>query len=189
MRARGRWDRLRPADRQALLAGAAVVGLGALLVLLGSSPAHALMLTALGVAGVLLWHRTGYTGDTVWPRVPDVRRDGNRRDVSDLGWSVLGRDGRVTAAAARRVRHLTERRLARHGVDDLADPGAATDVARLLGPRAARTVHDLVTDDRLPTPAELDTWLAALDRIDQPDQPEPTTIHDHPDRPDGGTPR
>ncbi|MGN7701267.1 hypothetical protein [Cellulosimicrobium sp. 22601] len=186
MRARGRWDRLRPADRRALLAATAAVGFGVVLVLLGSSPAHALMLTALGVAGVVLWHRTGYAGDTVWPRVPDVRRDGNRRDVSDLGWSVLGRDGRVTVGAARRVRHLTERRLARHGIDDLADPGAANDVARLLGPRVARTVHDLVADGRLPTPAELDAWLAALDRLDRLD---PTTIHDHPDRPDGGTPR
>jgi hypothetical protein len=181
VRARARWGRLRPADRRALLAAGIVVGLGALLVLIGSSPAHALMLTALGVAGVLLWHRTGYAGDTVWPRVPDVRRDGNRRDVSDLGWSVLGRDGRVTVAAARRVRRLTERRLAHHGVDDLDDPGAASDLARLLGPRTARTVHGLVTDGRLPTPAELDTWLVALDQLDQ----APST----PDRPDGGTPR
>ncbi|MGW6227253.1 hypothetical protein ACWFQT_09070 [Cellulosimicrobium cellulans] len=184
MRARERWGRLRPADRHALLAAAVVVGLGVVLVLLGSSPAHALMLTTLGVAGVLLWHRTGYAGDTVWPRVPDVRRDGNRRDVSDLGWSVLGRDGRVTVTAARRVRRLTEHRLTRRGIDDLADPGAAADVARLLGPRAARTVHDLVTDGRLPTPAELDTWLAALDRLDQT-----LTPHATPDRPDGGTPR
>ncbi|QJW36794.1 hypothetical protein [Cellulosimicrobium protaetiae] len=181
MRARERWDRLRPADRRALLAALVAVGLGTALTLIGSSPAHTLMLTALGIAGVLLWHRTGYAGDTVWPRLPAVRRDGNRRDVSDLGWSVLGRDGRVTATAARRVRHLTERRLAHHGIDDLADPDAATDVAGLLGPRAARTVHDLVTDGRLPTPTELDTWLTAFDRLDQ----TPTT----PDRPDGGTPR
>jgi hypothetical protein len=186
VRARERWRRLRPADRHSLLAGGVAVGLGVVLVLLGSSPAHTLMLTALGVAGVLLWHRTGYAGDTVWPRIPDVRRDGNRRDVSDLGWSVLGRDGRVTVTAARRVRRLTERRLAHAGTDDLADPGAATEVARLLGPRAARTVSDLVTDGRLPTPAELDAWLAALDRLDQLD---PTTSHDTPDRPDGGTPR
>ncbi|MFJ2519574.1 hypothetical protein ACIOWF_11445 [Cellulosimicrobium cellulans] len=82
------------------------------------------------------------------------------------------------------MRRLTEHRLTRCGIDDLADPGAAADVARLLGPHAARTFHDLVTDGRLPTPAELDTWLAALDRLDQT-----LTPHATPDRPDGGTPR
>lgn len=183
MRARERWARVRPADRRALRAGGATVGLGAVLVLIGSSPAHALMLTALGVAGVLLWHRTAYAGDTVWPRLPALRRDGNRRDVSDLGWSVLGRDGRVTPAAARRVRQITERRLARHGITDTSAPGATPDVTRLLGPRATRTLRDLVADGRLPTPTEVDAWLAALDRLDQ------TPTHDTPDRPDGGTPR
>ncbi|MCR1982157.1 hypothetical protein NSA53_07865 [Cellulosimicrobium cellulans] len=178
MNPRARWASLRPTDRTTLRTAATVVGLGILLTTLGASPAHALTLTALGIAATLLRHRTGYAGDTVWPHLPTLRRDGNRRDVSDLAWSVLGRDGRVTPTAARRMRHLTDQLLARHGTGPLDDPTAAPAVAHLLGPRVARTAHDLTTTGRLPTPAELHAWLTALDRL-------PTT----PERPDEGTPR
>ncbi|PTU55982.1 hypothetical protein DBB34_11370 [Sphaerisporangium cinnabarinum] len=178
MNPRARWASLRPTDRTTLRTAATVVGLGILLTTLGASPAHALTLTALGIAATLLRHRTGYAGDTVWPHLPTLRRDGNRRDVSDLAWSVLGRDGRVTPTTARRMRHLTDQLLARHGTGPLDDPTAAPAVAHLLGPRVARTAHDLTTTGRLPTPAELHAWLTALDRL-------PTT----PERPGEGTPR
>lgn len=136
------------------------------LVAVGSSPAHAVMLGAGALAVVLVWVGTGYAGDATWPRLPAPARDGARRDVSDLGWAILGRDGRVTDRAVRRVRAIADHHLARHGVHgDLARPDVAARAEDLLGPRTARGLHDHATRGTTPTPRDLQLWIEAVDRL------------------------
>ncbi|WP_251150997.1 hypothetical protein [Cellulosimicrobium sp. Marseille-Q4280] len=136
------------------------------LVVLGSSAAHAVMLAAAGLSALLLWHSAEYTADGTWPQVPPLHRDGARRDVSDLGWAILGKDGRVTDRAARRVRTLADHQLARHGLHgDLADPHVATRAEPLLGTPTAHGLHDHATHGTLPTPRQLQTWLDAVERL------------------------
>ncbi|WP_454043907.1 hypothetical protein [Cellulosimicrobium sp. Marseille-Q8652] len=153
---------LRRAAPPATLVVVAAVGL----VVLGSSVAHALMLAAAALSALLLWHSAEYTGDGTWPRLPPTDRDGARRDVSDLGWAILGKDGRVTDRAARRVRALADHQLARHGVHgDLADPHVVARAAPLLGAPTAHALHDHATRGTLPSPRALQTWLDAVERL------------------------
>lgn len=51
-----------------------------------------------------------------WPPADLEEYDGTRREISALTWSFVGRDGRVSEAAVRRLRAVATRRLARQGV-------------------------------------------------------------------------
>src|SRR5690606_38006179 len=86
-----------------------------------------------------------------WPEVQVEETDGTRRDVAALTWTFLGRDGRVTEAAVRRLREVTGRRLARHGVRLVSvvdragaawshDPEQDARARALLGDRAWATL-------------------------------------------------
>ncbi len=61
-----------------------------------------------------------------WPRYRPPDQSGTRRDVMALTWSFIGREGRVSEFAVRRVRLDATRRLARHGVVVPGGLGAST---------------------------------------------------------------
>lgn len=128
---------------------------------------HAVATVALACATSILWAATdATTGDPEWPRTVVGIRAGGRHDVSDLGWSVFGRDGHVTDRVVRRIRALAADRLRAHGVDP-ADPTATPDAERLLG----ATVLRQLTSGRPPTARTVQSWLDAIERLG----PAPTT--------------
>lgn len=130
-------------------------------------PWHAAAAVALACATSVLWSATGTTvADPEWPRTAEEIRAGGRHDVSDLGWSVFGRDGHVTDRVVRRIRDLAADRLRAHGVDP-ADPAARPEAERLLG---ATVVRQLMSGHP-PTARTVQTWLDAIERLG----PAPTT--------------
>jgi hypothetical protein len=128
---------------------------------------HATAATALALAVSVLWSATDATiNDPEWPRKVRPARAGGRNDVSDLGWSVFGRDGHVTDRVVRRIRALAADRLRAHGVD-LADPAARPDAERLLGAR----VLEQIWSYEPATARAVQVWLDAIERLG----PAPTT--------------
>jgi hypothetical protein len=124
-------------------------------------PWHALATAAVATAISILWSATdATTPDPGWPDVPIEARAGGRHDVSDLGWSVFGRDGHVTDRVVRRIRALAADRLRAHGVDP-SDPAAEPDAERLLGARVLRQLKSR----QPPTARTVQTWLDAIDRL------------------------
>ncbi|MBD8077806.1 hypothetical protein [Cellulosimicrobium arenosum] len=177
---RTRWSTLDARTRRAAAPTLVVLAAGAAAVIIGASWEHVLMLCAVAVAVALLWFRVDHGGDATWSRPPDVAREGARRDVSELGWAIVGRDGRVRERAARRVLALAEHQLVRHGVvDGLETPEALDAAARLLGARTSAGLQRVAAGGQTPTPRELQSWLDAIERL----APTPrTTRHE-------GTPR
>jgi DNA/RNA-binding domain of Phe-tRNA-synthetase-like protein len=138
-------------------------------------PWHAAATAALATALSILWSATApttgtTTSDPAWPRTPVEARAGGRHDVSDLGWSVFGRDGHVTDRVVRRIRTLAADRLRAHGVDP-ADPAAQPDAERLLGARVLRQL----TSRQPPTARTVKTWLDAIERLGAAPTTAPTT--------------
>ncbi|WP_454856124.1 hypothetical protein [Promicromonospora soli] len=133
---------------------------------------HAIAAAALASALSVLWAATATTtGDPEWPHTPLEVRAGGRHDVSDLGWSVFGRDGFVTDRVVRRIRALAADRLRAHDVDP-ADPDARPDAERLLG----ATVLRQLTSGQPPTARTVQTWLDAIERLGAaPSTAEPST--------------
>ncbi|GAB2484461.1 hypothetical protein GCM10027063_28030 [Promicromonospora xylanilytica] len=125
---------------------------------------HAAAAATLATATSILWSATepttGSTTDPEWPRTPVEARAGGRHDVSDLGWSVFGRDGHVTDRVVRRIRALAADRLRAHGIDP-ADPAAQPHAERLLGARVLRQLKS----GQPPTARTVKTWLDAIERL------------------------
>jgi len=122
---------------------------------------HAVAVVALACTLSVLWAATERgTADPEWLPTFTGARAGGRHDVSDLGWSVFGRDGFVTDRVVRRIRALAADRLRAHGVDP-ADPAARPDAERLLG----ATVLRQLTSGQPPTARTVQTWLDALERL------------------------
>lgn len=122
---------------------------------------HAVAVVALACTLSVLWAATNTPADDPeWPRTHHEARAGGRHDVSDLGWSVFGRDGFVTDRVVRRIRALAADRLRAHGVDP-ADPAARPDAERLLGPDVLRQL----TSGQPPTARTVQTWLDAIEHL------------------------
>ncbi|SED71298.1 hypothetical protein [Ruania alba] len=109
------------------------LGIGALAWVIGVHLPHALLLTGLVAALTLVVSVLDVGSQTTWPGLGFGRRDGARRDVSTLTWSMLdGTGGLSGVGAARLHRALTETlRLTRTD----ATSRRATE---LFGPRVAR---------------------------------------------------
>ncbi|MCL3861650.1 hypothetical protein [Actinotalea sp. K2] len=175
-------DRLPDADPRPALTGA-VVGLGTVLV--GIPLRDGLVLGGatfvLVTAAVIL--TAGAEHD--WPEHDPEATDGVRRDVAALTWTFVGRDGRVSEAAVRRLRLVAARRLARHGVHletgragaqlrpDQMDPQQVAAARELLGERAWRT---LMPTGGLPSLREITHCVEILEMLG----PVPTTERPRP---------
>lgn len=124
-------------------------------------PEHALAAVAVASALSVVWVATARTtADPEWPHLDVEARAGGRHDVSDLGWSVFGRDGLVTDRVVRRIRVLAATRLRALGVDP-ADPAARADVERLLGARVVRQLASPLP----PSARTVQLWLDAIERL------------------------
>lgn len=108
-----------------------------------------------------------------WPVARPVEAPGTRREISALSWSFIGREGRVSEAAVRRLREVAARRLARHGVVVPLDLGAqhappperAADLDRaraMLGERAWRALR---TTGGLPSLGDISHCVDVLERL------------------------
>lgn len=124
-------------------------------------PWHAYAAATLAAALSILWSATdATTSDPQWPHTHVEARAGGRQDVSDLGWSVFGRDGHVTDRVVRRIRALAVDRLRAHGVDP-SDPAEEPEAERLLGARVVRQLKSR----QPPTARTVQTWLDAIERL------------------------
>ncbi|WP_199424809.1 hypothetical protein [Actinotalea solisilvae] len=110
----------------------AAVAAGLLVRLLGLRLVDALLVALVTLVVALVWAALPAGEEDPWP--PDRRDDaaGARSEIAVLTWAFIGRDGRVTEAAVRRLRELAAQRLARLGLP----------VAAGLGPRPASAAPD-----------------------------------------------
>jgi len=149
--------------RGLVVRGLVVVALG---MVLGASgvldPTHAILVTCLLLAAVLLYARRPSPPWTTWPSRTFGLRAGGRDGVSDLSWQVFDPDRRASERIVRRARDLATARLALLGVD-AADPAQRGEAERLLG---VGVVSGLAADER-PTARTLQTWLDAIDRLSE----------------------
>ncbi|TDE97495.1 hypothetical protein EXU48_04715 [Occultella glacieicola] len=126
-----------------------VVGTGApiLAFTIGLDVAHSLMI-GLGVAVVVAGSRVIGLGDqAVWPRLPFGRRDGARRDVSSLSWSLYGQQHELTGSGRRRLRRVCLDTL-ELGDIRLDTPEGVRAAEDLLG----RPVTEFLLDEDRPAP-------------------------------------
>lgn len=127
-------------------------------------PWHALAgIVLAGTLSILSGATRTTTADPEWPHQSVTARAGGRPDLSELGWSVFGRDGRVTQRVVRRIRAIAADRIRAHGIDP-EDPAAHADIERLLG----ATVLDQLRSNRPPTARTVQTWLDAIERLGPP---------------------
>lgn len=120
-----------------------------------------------------------------WPRYRPPEQSGTRRDVMALTWSLIGREGRVSEFAVRRVRLDATRRLAQRGVVVPGGLGAATrtspDVSddvrgqarALLGDRAWFILT--TPGGTMPSLADIAHCVEVVERLEPPAPPAPTT--------------
>lgn len=109
-------------------------------------PWHVLVLAGVVTAAVVATRHQDFGGEPALPDLPFHAHAGARRDVSDLSWWAVDRDGRITAATASRIvaalgdqtgpqADRLRRRLATRPA-----PGPAT-VLNLLDPPTPRRPH------------------------------------------------
>ena len=100
-----------------------------------------------------------------WPPPPPKRADGERHEVSQLGWAISSR-GVVEDRVIERVQRVASSTLARRQLD-LADPADRTRIERLVGPQT----YQLLTAPEAPrigVPALLDV-LGRLESLEKSD--------------------
>ncbi|GGC06681.1 hypothetical protein [Cellulomonas carbonis] len=120
-RAPGRARSLARGVVRPLIAGVAVAVVADVLLLRTPDAVVAGVAAALAVT---LAASLGAGDEYLWPETGPDDAHGSRRDVTLLSWTLVGRDGRVTESAVRRVRVNAERRLARRGARLAAGLGA-----------------------------------------------------------------
>lgn len=171
-----------PHPLRPFLAAAAVALVGRVFGLsLGDTLLVGLVTLVVGIAWV------GLPGGEEDPWPPDRQDDaaGTRSELSALTWTFIGRDGRVSEAAVRRLRALALRRLARDGLTVPAGLGprpagaprdAARDEARaVLGERAWATLT--APGGHMPSLAEVAHCVGVIERLGAPpaSTPRPPT--------------
>lgn len=104
----------------------------------------------------------GGGASTAWLSDDRRERDGSRLEVAALSWSLLGRGGRVSEGALRRLRSVATGRLARHHLS-LADPRDEEAIRALLGTTAWAV---LTTRAHMPGRREFEECVRALERAD-----------------------
>lgn len=145
------------------------IGVGGFAKLIGFDLDHALFLGlgALVVALVVAVLRFG-GAPVAWLPDPPAARDGSRLEVASLSWALLGRDGRVSEQAVRRLRTVAEGRLGRHGLSMLR-VSDHEQIHALLGDTAWAV---LTTRSAMPSRREFAKCVRALELADpHPEDP------------------
>ena len=124
---------------------------------------HAIFIgVAVAVIAVAVLAMRGGGASTAWLPDDHRERDGSRLEVAALSWALLGRGGRVTEGALRRLRSVAEHRLARHGLS-LAAPWDAEAIRALLGDTAWAVLN---TRAHMPSRREFEQCVRALEQAD-----------------------
>jgi len=126
----------------------------------GRATAVGIVALGLGIAWIVVPEQRSVR----WPRPVHTARDGARRDVVQLSWSLRTSLGRVQPGALARVRELARRRLAARSLA-LDDPADAAAIEQLIGAAAYAVLRP---GDGLPTLRSLLHCLDALDRLGAP---------------------
>ncbi len=144
------------------LVGTAVCcgAVAALMSALRFTPANvAVAVLSAAVLSVLVGRRE-LGAELSWPSLPEEERGGQRHELSQISWSLTGRDGRVAEYGLRQLRGVAAGRLRVAGVDP--DDDAAVRAA--LGEPAWRTLR--ATASAPPTVRALDACLTALENLE-----------------------
>lgn len=131
----------------------------------GVDSLHAFLLalgTLLGSFVTVVVSRGGASAS--WLPEQHLSADGSRIEIAALSWSLLGRSGRVSEGALRRVRSVAAGRLARHGLS-LERPKDHFYIRQLLGETAW---YVLTTNSEMPSRRAYEQCVQALERA-QPD--------------------
>ena len=105
-----------------------------------SSLVIALVIVAIGVA----WRVLPDSGPTTdWPVGPAPVRDGNRRETSQLSWSLRTGFGAIDDRIVARIRSIAANRLALRQLD-LDNPRHRSSIERLIG----EDVYELISSER-----------------------------------------
>lgn len=141
----------------------------ALGLLIGLDLLHCLLLAVACLAVSALVRAAGAGTGSPWPALPYGRRDGARRDVSTLTWTLMNRQGLLSGRGRERVAAVLREGLRLRGIDPATSSGRARARA-LLG-----TVGDWLADPscQAPGPAELDVALTALETAPDPQRGKP----------------
>jgi len=89
------------------------------------------------------------------------KRDGSRDEVSQLAWSLFGRDRLVTFGAMRFVRTVAARTLSAHGLS-LDSPGDEERISQLIGSQSATALR---TSGHTMTQKQLERLLDTLENL------------------------
>lgn len=149
---------MRPA-RAALLAAAVALAVGVVLAVSGLPLDLVVLFMAVVVAGGALATAFVDPEEPTLPERPISARNGARREVGSVAWSLRGGRGRVSPLASFRIRTVAARRLARLGID-LEDPADRARAEAALGQRAYRVVSE-------PAPRSYGTMRSALRAVDR----------------------
>lgn len=142
---------------------AACLAIAALTWWLGLSLSHvALLVLSLALIFVCT-QAAGLPSSSHFPRLPYNRRDGTRRDVSSLSWSLYGNDRALNDPAVRRLWTVGQRACHHAGIDfgSAAGRGRAEE---LLGPSALAFLDD--PDATAVDARGMSEYLTAFERLD-----------------------
>lgn len=120
-----------------------------------------------------------------WPRYRPPDQAGTRRDVMALTWSFIGREGRVSEFAVRRVRLDATRRLAARGVVVPGGLGATTRTSPDVGDDVRARARALLGDrawfilttpgGTMPSLADIAHCVEVVERLEPPAPTAPPT--------------
>lgn len=153
---------------------AVATGLGVVSAVLGVAPGDAVLVGLVCLVLGLVWVTLAHGETHPWPEARLEEKDGTRLDVASLTWAFLGRDGRVSEAAVRRLREVAARRLLDHGAHVTGAlgrtgstwQGDGDDVQRareLLGERAWRSLT--APGGMMPTVADVAHCLDVVEAL------------------------
>lgn len=113
-----------------------------------------------------------------WPREHRADLAGTRREVMALTWAFVGREGRVTEFAVRRLRIDATRRLAQRGVVVPGGLGASTRTSPLVSDEVRRAARAELGDrawfilttpgGTMPSLAEIAHCVEVVERLEPP---------------------
>lgn len=144
-------------------ATAVSVGVAVLTWWLGLGLAHAVLLAPAIALAFACIQVAGLPSTSRFPRLPYNRRDGTRRDVSSLSWSLYGNDRSLNDPAVRRL-WTAGQRSCQHAGLDLDTPAGRDRAGELLGDSAIAFLDD---PDSVPVDArQMSHYLTAFERLD-----------------------
>lgn len=125
---------------------AAVAGPG-LALLVGTDLPHALLIGGTLATATLVVRALPFGSRATWPVLPYGRRDGARRDVSSLTWTMIDRSGQISSTGEQRLRAVLTAALELRGTDVTTTAGRER-ASTLVGADVARWL----TDPEAPAP-------------------------------------